>query len=187
MKIYTGFGDQGKTALFGGEKVDKHHLRVECYGTLDELNAWLGKTAAGAVPGEIKTLLIALQNELFILGSEIATPDSSRRASFKERIGETHIRFLENTMDELQSALAPLKQFILPGGAPAAADCHIARTVCRRAERRLTELAGHTEIENHWLVYLNRLSDLLFIVSRYINKAANHDDIVWEGIRKKAD
>ncbi|RMH61161.1 MAG: cob(I)yrinic acid a,c-diamide adenosyltransferase [Calditrichaeota bacterium] len=187
MKIYTGFGDKGRTALFGGQKVDKHHLRVECYGALDELNAWLGKVAAGDIPNDIRRVILTVQNELFVLGSAIATPDAERRATFTDRIDTGHIQALEETIDRLDADLPKLKKFILPGGVPAAADCHVARTVCRRAERRLTELAGREELEPDGLVYLNRLSDLLFVMARYINYKARHDDVPWEGIRRRKD
>ncbi|HHM01922.1 MAG TPA: cob(I)yrinic acid a,c-diamide adenosyltransferase [Caldithrix abyssi] len=183
MKIYTGFGDKGQTALFGGSTVNKHDLRVECYGTIDELNSQLGFVNSFSPSPETGELILRIQNELFILGSEVATPDKKQRERFTDHIDAGHIEELEKTIDLLQNHLQPLKKFILPGGAPAAAACHVARTVCRRAERLLSLLNSHEQIEKNWLVYLNRLSDLLFVLARIINKESSKPDIVWQGIR----
>ncbi len=183
MKIYTGFGDKGKTALFGGGRVDKHDLRVECYGTIDELNSQLGFVNSFPLSPETGDLILRLQNELFILGSEVATPDEKQRAGFTEHIDTERTIELEKTIDALQEQLTPLKKFILPGGSPAAAACHVARTICRRAERHLSLLSTLEQTENVWLVYLNRLSDLLFVLARIINKESSTPDIVWQGIR----
>ncbi len=183
MKIYTGFGDKGKTALFGGGRVDKHDPRVECYGAIDELNSQLGFVNSFPLSGDTGDLILRLQNELFILGSEVATPDSKQRAGFTEHIDAERIHELEKTIDLLQERLTPLKKFILPGGSPAAAACHVARTICRRAERHLSQLTTREETENAWLVYLNRLSDLLFVLARIINKESSTPDIEWRGIR----
>ncbi|HED11998.1 MAG TPA: cob(I)yrinic acid a,c-diamide adenosyltransferase [Caldithrix abyssi] len=183
MKIYTGFGDKGKTALFGGGRVDKHDLRVECYGTIDELNSQLGFVNSFPLSPETGDIILRLQNELFILGSEVATPDERQREGFTEHIDGGRVQELEKTIDLLQNRLSPLKKFILPGGSPAAAACHVARTICRRAERLLSRLNAHEDVENNWLVYLNRLSDLLFVLARIINKESSTADIVWQGIR----
>jgi cob(I)alamin adenosyltransferase len=185
MKIYTGFGDKGDTSLFGGETVKKNHLRVEMYGILDELNAFIGMLRHKNSDKAIDTVLKNVQNELFTYGSEIATPDASKRAKFSEQISEVHISALEKMIDQFSESLPELKQFILPGGSEASCFAHVARTVCRRAERVLISLSGQTSIRNELIVYLNRLGDLLFVIARYENVLNNVDDVAWQGIRKK--
>ena len=185
MKIYTGFGDKGDTALFGGETVKKNHLRVEMYGTLDELNSLIGLLRNKNKDSQINKVLENIQNELFTYGSEIAPPDESKRAKFTEHISELHINTLENAIDRFMEKLPELKMFVLPGGSEAACYAHLGRTVCRRAERMLISLANEIEIRNELIVYLNRLSDLLFVIARYENVINGAEDVAWQGIRKK--
>jgi cob(I)alamin adenosyltransferase len=185
MKIYTGFGDKGDTALFGGETVKKNHLRVEMYGTLDELNSLIGLLRNKNNDTQIDRVLENIQNELFTYGSEIATPDETKRAKFAEHISELHINTLENAIDRFMEKLPELKNFVLPGGNEAASYAHLARTVCRRAERMLIKLANKINIRNELIVYLNRLGDLLFVIARYENFLENIEDVIWKGIRNK--
>ena len=184
MKIYTGFGDKGNTALFGGQTVKKDNLRVEMYGTLDELNSFLGILSNKNKDSEIGTIVNNIQNEIFIFGSEMATPPAKERGSLAEYISEKHVNELEKAIDKITEELPELKNFILPGGSEAACYSHVARTVCRRAERMLIKLAEGTEIREVLIVYLNRLSDLLFTIARYENKIEHINEVIWEGIRK---
>lgn len=185
MKIYTGFGDKGDTALFGGKKVRKDNQRVETYGALDELNSILGVLRVHNTSDEIDGLLETVQNEIFVLGSEIATPEAARSNQFSEHIDKTHIDAIQTHIDQLSSQLPELKNFILPAGCAASAAAHWARTVCRRAERQLVRLMTGTDVRNELLVYLNRLSDLLFVVARYENVINNTPDVSWLGINRK--
>jgi cob(I)alamin adenosyltransferase len=172
MKIYTKTGDQGETGLFGGPRVRKDTPRIEAYGTVDELNSVLGVVRSMLEPGEIDRLLERIQNELFSLGAQLATPHPTTHQT--DLIGSAQISALEAAIDQFQAGLEPLKQFILPGGTPAAAQLHLARTVCRRAERRLITLVFESAepIASELVVYLNRLSDLLFVLAREANRAA---------------
>jgi cob(I)alamin adenosyltransferase len=179
MKIYTKTGDDGQTGLFGGPRVPKDHARIEAYGAIDELNAWLGITRAEGPPPEIDALLARVQHELFAIGAELATPDPDAKGM--RLIGGEHIAALEEAIDRHESDLPPLTQFILPGGTKVAAQLHAARCVCRRAERRLVTLAA-AEIDGSFqtvLVYLNRLSDLLFVLARSSNAVAHSPDVPW--------
>jgi cob(I)alamin adenosyltransferase len=186
MKIYTKTGDRGDTGLFGGPRVSKDAPRIEAYGTVDELNSVLGvvrtELDAGELPVfcELDILIERIQNELFSLGAQLATPNPSAHQT--ALIGPAQIAALETAIDRYEANLEPLKQFILPGGAPAAAQLHLARTVCRRAERRLVTLAaGSPEpIAEELLAYLNRLSDLLFVLAREVNRAAGQPDVPWQ-------
>src|SRR4051812_12281799 len=170
MKIYTKTGDDGETGLFGGPRVGKDHPRIEAYGTVDELNAVLGLVRTASPPAEIDSLLARVQNELFDLGAELATPDPKSRGT--NLIDSERIQALEAAIDQFEIGLEPLKTFILPGGTSAAAWLHLARTVCRRAERLVVALSrdSHENVSNATVIYLNRLSDLLFVLAR----AANH-------------
>ncbi len=183
MKLYTGFGDQGNTSLFGGEKVKKNNERVEAYGVIDELNSLIGLLDAKVNDSEIKPLLKNIQNELFVLSSEIATPDEAMQKKFKQAISENNIRNLEQAIDLFTDEVEPLKKFILPGGSEEAALSHLARTVCRRAERKLIPLVDTNQINGLLLIYLNRLSDLFFALARVINQRKGVKDIIREGIR----
>ncbi len=176
-KIYTKTGDLGDTGLFGGPRVRKDDPRIAAYGAVDELNATLGLVRCEALPADVDTLLERVQNQLFDLGAELATPDPM---AFGLRIiGEVQIAALEQAIDTHEATLEPLKQFILPAGTRAAASLHLARTVARRAERDLVTLAAQTPIANELIVYLNRLSDLLFVLARSVNRSAGVADVPW--------
>ena len=180
MKIYTKTGDQGETGLFGGPRVGKNDPRIEAYGTVDELNSVLGLVRCEPLPAAVADLIARIQNELFSLGAELATPDP--RAQGTALIGPAQSAALEQAIDLFESGLAPLKQFILPGGTRAAAALHLARTVCRRAERRLVALrrAAAEPVSGELVVYLNRLGDLLFVLARAVNSAAGVADVPWQ-------
>ncbi|MBI1901945.1 MAG: cob(I)yrinic acid a,c-diamide adenosyltransferase [Planctomycetia bacterium] len=180
MKIYTKTGDAGETGLFGGPRVAKDHVRIEAYGTVDELNAVIGWARTAPLPADVDALLARVQNELFEVGAELATPDATEKKT--ATIGERHIAVLEQSIDKMEETLAPLKQFILPGGSNAAARLHLARTVCRRAERRVVTLmqTPGESVSQSIVIYLNRLSDLLFVAARFTNAAARVPDTLWE-------
>jgi cob(I)alamin adenosyltransferase len=180
MKIYTKTGDDGKTGLFGGARVDKDDDRVEAYGTVDETNALLGIARAAAGSSEIASWLEQIQSELFALGAELASVEDRVASLGMPRIGLSHIEHLEGLMDQMDARLEPLKNFVLPGGTPAAAALHHARTVARRAERRVLRLSKQHPVSRELLVYLNRLSDFLFMLARYENSGAKAPDIVWQ-------
>jgi cob(I)alamin adenosyltransferase len=176
MKIYTKTGDAGETGLFGGQRVPKDALRVHAYGTVDECNAAVGLArAAGLDPG-LDGLLAQVQSQLFVAGADLATP--GERASIP-RVSEAEVLFLEGAIDELEGGLEPLRQFILPGGTQGAAQLHVARTICRRAERWVVSLAQAEPVNGQALVYLNRLSDFLFIAARAANARAGVPDVPW--------
>jgi cob(I)alamin adenosyltransferase len=177
MKIYTRTGDQGQTGLWGGQRVPKDSLRVSAYGTTDELNAMLGVVRASGLDAGLDALVTRIQNELFVVGADLATPGESTRI---DRIGEANIAAMEHDIDQLEGELEPLRQFILPGGTPAAAYLHLARTICRRAERLVVTLAQQEEINAVILVYLNRLADWLFVVARAANARAGVADVPWD-------
>ncbi|MGD9898064.1 MAG: cob(I)yrinic acid a,c-diamide adenosyltransferase [Calditrichaceae bacterium] len=183
MKIYTGYGDEGNTALFGGDVVQKDHPRVELYGTLDELNSIIGLLRSKNSHSGIDELLFRIQYELFVFSAEIATPDEKARKKFSRQIAQEHVNALEDAIDFYEADLEPLKNFILPGGSEAAAIAHLARTVCRRAERIFVKLRNEADLRKQMLIYLNRLSDLLFIIARFENKHHGTDDVKWEGNR----
>ncbi len=180
MKIYTKTGDQGDTGLFGGARVSKDNPRIEAYGTVDELNSVLGVARAESLPADVDALLARVQRELFSLGAELATPDPAAHGT--ALVGASQSAALEQAIDRYQSQLEPLQQFILPGGTRAAAMLHLARTVCRRAERRLVSLlTGSVEpVSGELVVYLNRLSDLLFVLAREVNRRSGLNDVPWE-------
>ncbi len=180
MPIYTGGGDRGETGLFGGGRVSKDDLRVEAYGAVDELNAFLGLARTAGLQKDLEALVARLQDELFVLGADLATPPGSAvRDARVVRLKEGAARALEPEIDRLDARLAPLKTFILPGGSPAGAALHVARTVCRRAERRLVTLARKEEVSEGAIVYLNRLSDLLFVMARSANAHAGFPEAPW--------
>ncbi len=184
MKLYTGFGDKGETALFGGEIVKKNHARVETYGSLDELNSVVGLLRVKNKNQTVDELLNTIQNELFVFGAEVATPSQSRREKFSDQIGKKHISALEQAIDDIAAKSPELKAFVLPGGSEAAAFAHLARTVCRRCERALIKLNDESTVREELIIYLNRLSDLLFAIARYENVLNNTEDIPWTGLRK---
>jgi cob(I)alamin adenosyltransferase len=182
LKIYTKTGDDGTTGLLGSKRVAKDDPRIDAYGTVDELNAVLGIARATGFDAEVDTILEQVQNELFTLGSALADPDPSGpfHALVKPELAEG----LERRIDALESKLPPLTRFILPGGSAASAQIHLARTVCRRAERLVVKL-GHEpgeHVPETVIVYLNRLSDALFVIARYVNRLAGVDDVPWSGL-----
>ncbi len=180
MKIYTKTGDGGKTSLFGGKRVDKNSTRLEAYGTVDELNSVLGIAIVSGVDEKIKGILTNLQNQLFLLGSDLATPLDENKIKIEiHRVSQKSVGLLENWIDKLEDELPDIKTFILPGGTTGAAYLHFARTVCRRAERKTVELAGKEPINEFVVKYLNRLSDLLFVLARYENFKKNIPDVSW--------
>jgi cob(I)alamin adenosyltransferase len=178
MKIYTRTGDGGETSLFGGQRVRKTTARIRAYGTVDELNASLGVAIASGEPDELAETLRQLQQELFMVGADLATP-SGTKESRTVRVSDEHIRRLESEIDRHDETLEPLKNFILPGGTERAAALHLARTICRRAEREIIELAEQEKINERVIVYLNRFSDLLFVLARTANARAGENDIPW--------
>jgi cob(I)alamin adenosyltransferase len=182
MKIYTKRGDRGQTDLFGGDRVAKDHLRVAAYGDVDELNACVGVAAAASEQDDVRPFARRIQNSLFDLGSTLATPNAAHREkSGVPTVAEADVLELESEIDRLESELAPLVNFILPGGSPAAAGFHHARTVCRRAERSAVALDREDPLEESVLRYLNRLSDLLFVIARVENRRAGVSDVEWVG------
>lgn len=177
MKIYTKKGDAGETSLFGGTKAKKSNIRISAYGTVDELNSTLGMVLSFTISDMGKKILSQIQNDLFIVGATLATPDLEK--SRIEPVGETQTRQLETWIDSLDDELPPLKSFILPGGGGAGSVLHFARTVCRRAERETVRLSESEEIPSDAIIYLNRLSDLLFVLARYENKMQGEKETPW--------
>jgi cob(I)alamin adenosyltransferase len=182
MKIYTRTGDDGTTGLLGAARVPKHDSRVEAYGTVDELNAALGVAAALDTERWLADVLALIQPALFRVGAELATTDSAMLGKL-ERIGDPDVAALERAIDGLDASLAPLTRFVLPGGSPLAAQLHFARTVCRRAERRVTALAENVAGTHEVVMYLNRLADLLFVMARFANLRAGVAETTWSGSR----
>lgn len=176
-RIYTKGGDKGKTSLSSGTRVDKHDPRVAAYGTVDETNATVGMVRLHT-EGEVDQLLSRVQNDLFDLGADLATPEVENPEYPPLRITEAQVERLEQEIDRINANLAPLNSFILPGGSPAAAHLHLARTVSRRAEREITALAENDNINPEVIRYINRLSDLLFVLCRHVNDDGA-GDILW--------
>lgn len=181
MKIYTRTGDEGQTGLFGGGRVSKDDPRVEAYGDVDELNAVLGVVRAAGTMPRIDEVLVPIQRDLFSLGALLATPDTAKMHQHLEKaqIHDERIAELEQQIDACDRELEPLRAFIVPGGTPKAAALHVARTVCRRAERRVIHLQREVEIPAIVVVYLNRLSDLLFTLARLANTRAGAGEVTW--------
>jgi cob(I)alamin adenosyltransferase len=173
MKIYTRTGDQGATSLFGGSRVPKNDPRIEAYGTVDELNSFIGLARSHPLPQSVDDVLHQVQIDLFEIGARLASPNTDRFAG----VDAARITELEQAIDAMERELAPLTSFILPGGAPAAAQLHVARTVCRRAERCVVALHDDATI-----AYLNRLSDYLFVAARFANLGAGREDVPWKGL-----
>jgi len=173
-KIYTRTGDDGTTGLGNGERIAKDDSRVEAYGTVDELNSALGVVAAADLPEHLHALLANIQQSLFDMGGELCIPDTVA-------ISAEDVLFLEQQLDTLNANLPPLKDFVLPGGNAAAAACHMARTICRRAERRVITLAGQAKVNSDSIHYLNRLSDLLFVIARLLNIDSGTAEVLWTG------
>lgn len=188
MKIYTRTGDAGTTGLFGGGRVDKDSVRVEAYGAVDELNAALGvaRRTVGPDLAAVGDHIESIQTDLFALGAELATVTGHEARLSGPRLGTTDITRLEDWIDELETSLPELKNFILPGGSEAGALLHEARTTCRRAERRVVAAGREAPVRNELVVYLNRLSDLLFVLARYVNHRAGVAETIWNP-RGRAD
>ncbi|UPT65538.1 MAG: cob(I)yrinic acid a,c-diamide adenosyltransferase [Sphingobacteriales bacterium JAD_PAG50586_3] len=180
MKIYTKGGDEGQTALFGGERVPKHHLRIESYGTVDELNSFVGLVRDQGMDEHTFDILIEIQDRLFTLGSMLATPDDKGGKIKIPKLSEDDITLLEKEIDIMTDALPPLKSFVLPGGHTTVSYCHIARTVCRRAERLVTHLAENDVVDPLVMQYLNRLSDYLFTLSRKLSQDLGANEVEWK-------
>lgn len=178
MKIYTRTGDDGSTGLLGGIRVGKDDPRIVAYGAVDELNAQLGVCRAAGLAAAIDDVVARLQHEMFMLGAELASPQGPPAGM--EALGDAAIARLEATIDEFESTLPPLRQFILPGGSPAGASLHVARCVCRRAEQGIVALSRGAHVRAEAIRYLNRVSDLLFVLSRAANAAAGVGDVPWE-------
>ncbi len=179
MKIYTKSGDSGQTSLLGGSRVDKFHLRIEAYGSLDELNSWIGLIADEHMHAEVQKSLHNIQNLLFVAGSHLAA-ENEQAKSYLSPWPEQATEDLENLIDEMTSHLKPLKNFILPGGHSVASYCHIARCVCRRAERIVVLLSTEEQVNHGIIKYLNRLSDYLFTLARFTLFLTGIDEIYWK-------
>ncbi len=178
MKIYTKTGDQGQTSLIGGTRVPKHHLRIEAYGTLDELNSYIGLIAVQEVNDVDKSFLKEIQDRLFTIGASLASDPEKSKMKIPDLL-ESDILILEEKMDDMNTVLPELKNFILPGGNNLVAFCHIARCVCRRAERLAVALQEESFVEEKVLRYLNRLSDFLFVLSRKFNQDSGLPETTW--------
>ena len=177
-KIYTRTGDNGTTGLGDGSRTDKDSLRIEAMGTVDELNCAIGVLLCNPLSEPLQSTLVAIQHTLFDLGGELCIPGTAV-------IGEERVAMLEQRLDALNAGLPPLREFILPGGSDAAAACHLARAVCRRSERRAYSLSKAEAVNPNAMKYLNRLSDLLFVMARYLNKEAGIPDVLWQHERNK--
>jgi len=180
MKIYTKTGDKGETGLFGGERVSKDTLRISAYGTIDELNSFIGYTITEIKDISVKENLLKIQNHLFTVGSDLATPETEKNAKLKiQRTPESYYKEIEKMIDHYEAHLEELRNFILPGGSKSAALLQICRTICRRAEREVVALKKTVTIGDNIIIFLNRLSDLFFVLSRFENKVSNHPDTIW--------
>ena len=181
MKIYTKTGDRGETGLFGGERVSKNSLRIEAYGTIDELNSFVGLTIIEVSDKSVKDLLQKIQNWLFSIGADLATPDNEKTKKLNIfRTPEQYYLYIEKEIDKYESKLDKLRNFILPGGTKGAALLHICRTITRRAERLVVALNSTVKIGNNIIIYLNRLSDLFFVLARFDNTVTSTPDIEWK-------
>lgn len=179
MKIYTKTGDSGITSLIGGTKVPKYHLRVECYGTLDELNSHIGLINSYGNDQKIAAELLEIQHLLFAIGALLASDPQNAKMKLYSLSNED-IKFLETAIDRMDHSLEPLRNFILPGGSPQVSSIHIARCICRKAERLVVQLASSSEVSGNIIIFLNRLSDYLFILARKIAKDTGTEEIIWK-------
>jgi len=179
FKIYTKTGDDGTTGLVGGNRVKKSSLRLDAYGTIDELNAHMGMLVAKLQQEEIQSILLEIQNKLFVIGSKLASDEKGKQITNSLDCSGKDIEKLEKAIDSFEEELPPLQHFILPGGSEQVSQCHITRTVCRRAERMTVQLAEVTEVESIIIQYLNRLSDFLFVLSRKVAKDQGVREISW--------
>ena len=176
MKIYTRTGDRGETSLFGGARVPKNDARIEAYGTIDELSSHIGVARAAQIPEDVDRVLHDVQVDLFEIGAHLASPGTSRFPG----VEISRIESLESAIDAMERELTPLTTFILPAGSLAAAHLHVARTICRRAERQVVALHDESEATQSTIAYLNRLSDYLFVAARFANRRAGVDDVAWK-------
>jgi cob(I)alamin adenosyltransferase len=180
LKIYTKTGDDGTTGLIGGSRVKKYDSRLEAYGTVDELNATIGVLRSAELPGDAVEILGKIQNKLFNIGSLLASDEKGEAFTASLAISESDIKFLEDAMDKYQNQLPELTHFIIPGGDFSSAQCHVARTVCRRAERRILEFAEHSKVRPEIVIYVNRLSDFFFVLSRKLGFDKGIEEIAWK-------
>ena len=188
MKIYTKTGDKGETGLFGGTRISKNSPRIEAYGTIDELNSFIGLTITEVQDGAVKSLLNNIQNHLFTVGTDLSTPYSAEdKKKNVLRVSTDFYEEIEKSIDFYEEKLEELKNFIIPGGSKSASFLHVCRTVSRRAERRVVALNSLEQINGNIVIFLNRLSDLFFVLSRYENKVSNHPDIIWENQKSKVN
>ena len=178
--IYTRTGDKGKTSLVGGARVKKTHVRLEAYGTVDELNSQLGLLYTYLMEEGDKKLILWVQHKLFSVGSYLATDQSNTALRIESQIADEDIHRLENAIDEADASLPPLKAFVIPGGSRGSAVCQVCRTVCRRAERRILTMAEEHEVTENVSAFVNRLSDYLFVLARKMNLLAETDEIYWD-------
>lgn len=183
FKIYTKTGDDGTSGLIGGTRVEKSDHRLEAYGTVDELNSWIGLINVGSIEPQIDETLQIIQHNLFIIGSHLATDISKSDMRNKLVCKQSDILLMEGEIDRMQNQMPELTNFILPGGDQLAAYCHIARTVCRRSERRITSINTGNELQNEIVVFINRLSDYLFVLSRFINFKKGICETLWKGVK----
>ncbi len=181
-KIYTKTGDDGTTGLVGGTRVKKFDLRLEAYGTVDELNASIGVIRSLQISENLKEKLEEVQNRLFNIGARLASDEKGDEFTAGLSVNQSHLQYLEKSIDELEEELPELTRFILPGGDPAAAQCHVARTVCRRAERRILEFALHQPVQQEIVQYMNRLSDFLFVLARKLSADSGVEEKPWKQI-----
>jgi cob(I)alamin adenosyltransferase len=180
IKIYTKTGDDGTTGLIGGSRVKKYDLRLEAYGTVDELNATIGVLRSAKLPADVVEVLSKIQNKLFNIGSLLASDEKGEAFTASLAITESDIQIVEKAIDSYQNQLPELTNFIIPGGDFSSAQCHVARTVCRRAERRILEFAEHSKVQPEIVIYVNRLSDFFFVLSRKLAFDNNIEEVSWK-------
>lgn len=178
MKIYTKTGDKGQTSLIGGTRVPKHHIRIEAYGTVDELNSWMGVIRDSITDDATKKLIIDIQDKLFTIGSHLASDPEKSKMKLPE-ITDAHVAVMETAIDEIDKVVPPMKNFVLPGGHLSVSHCHVARCVCRRAERCIIHLSETAPVEDVVIRYVNRLSDYLFMLSRKLTHDLGAEEIPW--------
>lgn len=179
FKVYTKTGDDGTTGLVGGTRVKKYDARLEAYGTVDELNASIGVLRSYKLEDDVLTLLIQIQNKLFNIGSRLASDEKGDEFTSGLKIREDHIEVLEIAIDSFEEKLPELSNFVLPGGELSVSQCHVARTICRRAERRILEFAENHEVQSETIKYINRLSDFLFVLARKLTFDNNVEEVLW--------
>jgi cob(I)alamin adenosyltransferase len=184
VRIYTRTGDDGTTGLIGGSRVKKYDLRLEAYGTVDELNSYIGLVLTAEIDERARKVLTEIQSKLFVIGSQLAMDDEAGKNISRIPCSEQDIGRLEREMDQMLELLPRLNHFVLPAGSPGTAYAHIARTVCRRAERRIVELSDKKEVDPNLIKYMNRLSDYLFVLARKINQDSHCDEILWIPAKK---